>query len=65
MTRYECIKAMSVEQMAAEIIRLGCHTEKYCKSDCAEAESIDCMDCCRYDLECCVRWLNEEVGVDD
>ena len=60
MTRYERLKAMSIEEVAAEIIRLRV-TDDYCKSDCVEAENIDCMDCCRYELECCIRWLNEEV----
>ncbi len=51
MTRYERLKAMSIEQIAAEIIRIGM-TDKYCKSDCVEAN----------ELECCIRWLNEKVA---
>ena len=60
-TRYERIKTMGVEEIAAEIILLNI-TDEYCKSDCAEAKDVDCMDCCRYEMECCVRWLNEEVS---
>ena len=56
MTRYERIKTMSIEQIAAEIVRTN-FTDEYCKSYCA--------DCCQwYELDCCVRWLLEVAAND-
>lgn len=61
MTRYEQIKAMSMQEMAEAIIK---HTDidDYCLGDC-DGDMKDYTDC-KHPVECCIRWLNEEVGED-
>ncbi len=56
MTRYEQIKAMTIEKMAKKIIETLI-TDEYCKSDCGNVDIIDCLD----EVGCCAKWLNEEV----
>ena len=60
-TKYEKVKSMTIEEMAHEIIELE-FTDAYCKSDCSSADEDD-YDC-PHSIECCVKWLNEEVRND-
>lgn len=54
MTRYEMITKMSVKQLAQKVIDLQV-TDSYCKSNCNEED-------CPYELDCCIKWLNEDVS---
>lgn len=53
MTRYERIKNMTPEELAKAIIDNNI-TDDFCKDDCGNED-------CQHDLECCVRWLGEEI----
>ena len=55
MTRYEMITKMSVKQLAQKVIGLSI-TDSYCKSDCGNDED------CTHELDCCIKWLNEDVS---
>ena len=60
MTRYERIKAMSIEQVAEAIIEYNI-TDDFCKYDCDTAKGGLCRS---HPVDCCVRWLLE-VAADD
>lgn len=55
MTRLEKIRAMTVREIAEILIKDNAYAEEYCKSDCEEEE-------CLHELECCIKWLKEDVG---
>lgn len=57
MKRIDYIRAMTAEEMAEKIIKKNI-TEDYCKSDCEDSENFECL----HEKECCIRWLNEDVG---
>ncbi len=58
MTRIERIKSMSIEDIAKMIVDDDL-TAEFCKSDCSDTDDYDCP----HPVECCVRWLNEEVDL--
>ena len=59
MKRIDKIKNMTVEEMAREIIRLN-FTDEYCDSGCPDTWNKPiCQE--ELELECCIRWLEEEV----
>ncbi|GAB6170599.1 hypothetical protein JCM15765_08740 [Paradesulfitobacterium aromaticivorans] len=57
MTRFERIKAMSIAEVAEQIISRDI-TDKYCKSDCSVADNFVCEG--NKELQCCIRWLKED-----
>jgi hypothetical protein len=52
--RIDYIQDMTVEEMANKIVQAN-FTDEYCKSNCEE-------DDCPHEIECCVRWLESELG---
>lgn len=56
MTRIEMIKNMSTKDMAEKICDMD-FTSAHCNSDC----KLDSCDRGQHEMECCIRWLNEEV----
>ena len=59
MTRYERIKNMSIEAVAAWLIEND-FDGIFCKSVCDKAADPDSTDC-PHPLECCIKYLEEEV----
>lgn len=62
MTRLEHIRNMTAEEVAKKINDLqSLMLDDFCKSTCKASKDFhsgpDEKDC----LECCVRWLNEEI----
>lgn len=65
-TRLNKFQSMDAEQVAQVLMDSDLHEylpleQHFCKDDCEGADSLDGpdeKDC----LECCVRWLNEEVA---
>lgn len=62
LTKYEKIINMATVQMAKVIVEYNI-TGGFCKSDCSGADEDD-YDC-PHPIECCVKWLNEEVPGDE
>lgn len=56
MTRYEEIMVMTMVGFAKWFMAIYPEFDGYCKSEC-DADLGDCP----HPLECCVRWLGEEV----
>ena len=56
MTRFEKIKAMTVEEMAEALLDAYPEFDGHCKGDC---ETSECT--AEGDMECCVKWLKEEA----
>lgn len=56
MTRIEMIKNMSTKDMAEKICDMN-FTSDYCNSDC----KLYSCNGGQHEIECCIRWLNEEV----
>lgn len=54
MTRLEKLRTMAVEEIAPHLCKFGGLEEDFCKSDCDSGE-------CLHEVECCVKWLNEET----
>jgi hypothetical protein len=54
MRRIDLIKNMKPEEIAKEIIKLDI-TDAFCKGDCGEEDG------CPHDVDCCIKWLEEEV----
>jgi len=52
MKRIDYIKAMTTKEMAKAIIEHN--LDDFCKSDCGNEEN------CPHEIECCVKWLNED-----
>lgn len=62
MKRIDKIKNMTVEEMAREIIKLN-FTDEYCDNGCPDTwDEPICQK--ELELECCIRWLEEEVEDD-
>lgn len=68
LTRLDKIKSMTAEQTAILLIDNGYFDKKsageyFCKGDCEWANSMEIGDGANENecIECCVRWLNEEV----
>lgn len=59
LTRYEKIKNLSIKEVAQTIIDYNI-TDEFCKSDCEGCKGTECE--CPHDLECCVKWLQEEAN---
>ena len=57
MTRFELLKSLSVEDTAKMIVDDNL-TDAFCKSECVV--DVDIGDC-SHPIECCIRWLKEEV----
>ena len=55
MTRFEHIRAMLIEELAAKIVGAEA-TDDYCKGYCDPSYND-----CPHEIECCVRWLQEEM----
>lgn len=58
--RFEKIKAMTVEEMAKEIVVLD-FTTNYCKGKFSDQYGGNCPCDGRDELSCCIDWLNEVV----
>lgn len=59
MRRIDCIKAMSIREMAKKIIEHSI-IDEFCKSTCEYSETLEGVaneDEC---LKCCEKWLDEE-----
>lgn len=55
MTRYELIKSLPIKEMAIKIIE-DTPIDDYCRDTCGDKE------CCHEaELECTIKWLQEEV----
>lgn len=59
MKRIDGIRNMTTEETAKKIIDLNI-TDKYCLGDCDHGNDFNCPN----ELECCVKWLESEVGED-
>lgn len=55
MTRFEHIKAMPIREMAKEIVSIV-GNDDFCKGYCDPSYND-----CPHEIECCVRWLQEEM----
>ena len=55
MTRAEYIRSIPIEELAQIIIDKNI-TDEFCKSDCGSEDD------CPHEKDCCIRWLNEDVG---
>lgn len=55
MTRVEYIRNIPIGEMAQIIIDKNI-TDEFCKSDCGSEDD------CPHEKDCCIRWLNEDVG---
>ncbi len=62
MKQIDKIRNMSVEEMAEKLIQMPGGTYDYCKGDCDGASDYGDDWKCEHEKECCINWLNEEVG---
>jgi hypothetical protein len=57
MTRFDFLKFLSIEDTAKMIVENNL-TNSFCKNECEI--DFDIEDCL-HPIECCIRWLKEEV----
>ena len=55
MKRIDRIRNMSIGELAEKLMQMPAGTYNYCAADCKDFE-------CTQEKQCCINWLNEEVG---